>query len=435
MSQPLPMMTPRSADAAVVWRRGGALSVRELLLRAGAAANALPAHRYYLNACERRSTFLIAFLAALQRGAITLLPASRSDGALADLTRQFPDQMTLTDASIEEYASATRGAEADVPADTEPGRARVPADQVAAIVFTSGSTGTPLGHAKRWSTLLDTAALARERLLDPIGACNLVTTVPAQHMYGLETGILLTLGGGCAVSDERPFFPRDITEELSRVPEPRALVTTPAHLRACVAARAQLPPLALILSATAPLSRELAAEAEALSGAPVHEIYGCSETGSMASRRTIEGDLWQPFRGSHVEIVGGQATYSGEHLPAAVVLQDIIEQAPGGAFRLVGRSADLVKIAGKRASLADLTQQLLAVAGVADAVVFMPSEDGRCAALAVAPHCTREQVLAALATRIDSAFLPRPLKLVARLPRNDAGKLPRAALLAALVES
>jgi 3-hydroxymyristoyl/3-hydroxydecanoyl-(acyl carrier protein) dehydratase len=41
---------------------------------------------------------------------------------------------------------------------------------------------------------------------------------------------------------------------------------------------------------------------------------------------------------------------------------------------------------------------------------------------------TREQLLEALARRIDAAFLPRPLYLVNALPRNSVGKIPRQAL-------
>jgi acyl-coenzyme A synthetase/AMP-(fatty) acid ligase len=138
------------------------------------------------------------------------------------------------------------------------------------------------------------------------------------------------------------------------------------------------------------------------------------------------------LRGARLEAVAGGALYFSEHLPEPVSLQDLIEPADDGSFRLIGRARDLVKIAGKRASLADLTQQLLSVEGVTDAVIFMPGDEGRCAALAVAPAASREQILATLALHVDPAFLPRPLKLVAKLPRNEAGKLPRAALLAAL---
>lgn len=422
----LPMPERAGAEGVLVWRRSGPLRTAELFERAQALSRALPSCEYFVNLCERRGQFLIGFLAALQRGATTLLPSSRSAGNLAEVVLQYPDAVTLTDSVIDELSESPARAAALSPPTA--------ADPIGAIVFTSGSTGTPQGHAKSWSSMLAIAELTRARLLDKVGPCNLVATVPAQHMYGLEAGIMLALAGGCAVNDERPFFPRDIAEELARVPAPRVLVTTPAHLRACVTARAEFPSLALVISATAPLAGGLAADAESLWHAPVHEIYGCTEAGSLATRRTLDGDLWQPFRGTRIDVEGEQAMFRADYLPAAVALQDTIEVASGGEFRLVGRSGDLVKIAGKRASLADLTRHLLDVEGVADAVIFMPHDEGRCAALVVAPGLTREQVLVALAARVDPTLVPRPLKLVTRLPRNEAGKLPHAALIAALGE-
>jgi acyl-coenzyme A synthetase/AMP-(fatty) acid ligase len=98
----------------------------------------------------------------------------------------------------------------------------------------------------------------------------------------------------------------------------------------------------------------------------------------------------------------------------------------------------LIEVAGKRASLADLTRRVLALDGVRDAVVFQPGAESiatirRVAALVVvAPGLTAAQIHDRLAASVDPAFLPRPLLLVDALPRNELGKLPRAALLAAL---
>ncbi|HZF15165.1 MAG TPA: AMP-binding protein [Steroidobacteraceae bacterium] len=425
MTDELPLLVGREDRDVVVYCGSATLGAGDLIARSAHLYGRLPQRRFFVNTCERRGTFLIALLAALRAGATTLLPANPSVGAIAVLADLHPDQATLDDASVAAQVGPAIGSRVD--------RVRL-SGQPAVMVFTSGSTGVPQGHAKSWATLLAGAALTGERLFAQTGPCNLVTTVPSQHMFGLETGVLLTLGAGCSVSDERPFFPRDIAAALEAVPAPRVLVTTPTHLRACVTAGIRLPPLAFALSSTASLAADQAAAAEAFVDAPVIEIYGCTEAGAMATRRTIEGDRWHGLPGARFEPVDGGALYFSEHLPEPVALQDLIDAATDGSFRLLGRARDLVKVAGKRASLADLTQKLLAVEGVADAVIFMPSDDGRCAALVVAPLTSREQILAALARHIDPAFLPRPLKLVAKLPRNEAGKLPRAALLAAIDE-
>jgi acyl-coenzyme A synthetase/AMP-(fatty) acid ligase len=119
-----------------------------------------------------------------------------------------------------------------------------------------------------------------------------------------------------------------------------------------------------------------------------------------------------------------------------VLLQDIVELFHPGQFQLCGRSADLLEIAGKRASLGDLTRRLLALPGVEDGVIFQLDADSagvrRLAALVVAPGRCEAELLGELRQAVDPAFLPRPLKRVSCLPRNETGKLPRCALLAAI---
>jgi len=99
----------------------------------------------------------------------------------------------------------------------------------------------------------------------------------------------------------------------------------------------------------------------------------------------------------------------------------------------------MIEIAGKRASLSDLTRRLLDLPGVRDAVVFQPSDTEaeaqgvgrvqRIAAAVVAPTLTAAEILTALARSVDPVFLPRPLLRVAELPRNELGKTARAQLL------
>jgi acyl-coenzyme A synthetase/AMP-(fatty) acid ligase len=112
-----------------------------------------------------------------------------------------------------------------------------------------------------------------------------------------------------------------------------------------------------------------------------------------------------------------------------VVLQDLIATTTATRFHLRGRAADMVKVAGKRTSLADITRHLLAIPGVRDAAVLIPESDARPVAFVVAPGLSTQQILTALAGRIEPVFVPRPLLLVDSLPRNALGKLPREALL------
>lgn len=153
----------------------------------------------------------------------------------------------------------------------------------------------------------------------------------------------------------------------------------------------------------------------------------------MASRRTVDGDLWRFYDGMTSYEKNGIVYVRASHLPDLVPLNDFIEVQSDSRFKLLGRHADLINIAGNRASLSDLTLKLNAIEGVRDGVFLMPdSQTGedisRVVALVVAPDLDKKQILATLAEHIGPVFLPRPLYLVDSLPRNAMGKLPREAL-------
>jgi acyl-coenzyme A synthetase/AMP-(fatty) acid ligase len=119
----------------------------------------------------------------------------------------------------------------------------------------------------------------------------------------------------------------------------------------------------------------------------------------------------------------------GSHLPEDVMIPDIIEMVAGNAFRLLGRHQDVINIAGKRGSLAELNQRLNAMPGVNDGVIFMPRDSNRLAAMVVAPALSLADIRHYLDSRVEAVFLPRPIYLVAGLPRQETGKLARKAVL------
>ena len=278
------------------------------------------------------------------------------------------------------------------------------------------------------------AEAARLGLLDGRHHC-IVATVPPQHMYGFESSVLIALQSGAALSAAHPFYPADICAALAAVPRPCMLVTTPVHLRVLLGSGLDIPLPELVLSATAPLPPQLALAAEARLQAPVLEIYGCTETGQIASRRTTESAEWTLFPDITLHAAQGRVWAAGGHIEHAMPMADELELLTDERFLLHGRTADLVNIAGKRSSLGYLNFQLNAVPGVLDGTFFMPDDaDGenvtRLMAFAVAPGMTATALLAALRERVDANFIPRPLVLLDELPRNSTGKLPRDTLLA-----
>ena len=259
-------------------------------------------------------------------------------------------------------------------------------------------------------------------------------------MYGFESTVMLPLVSGAALTADRPFLPAEIDAAVERVPAPRTLFITPFHLRAWVES-GECVRVETVVSATAPLSQELARRTEAVAAGRLIEIYGSTETGQVATRETARTSEWHALEGIRIRTEGERAWASGAHIDEPTPLNDVIEVLGDGArFLLHGRTADMVNIAGKRSSLGYLDRQLASIPGVQDAVFFVPDEeeaDGvtRLTAFAVAPGLTAAGILAALRERLDPAFLPRPVVMLDRLPRALTGKLPRAALAALAAEA
>ncbi|MDO8904407.1 MAG: AMP-binding protein [Hydrogenophaga sp.] len=430
-----PLVTGVGLDHTIAWTPGGPRRVRDLIADAQCLAEQLPPCDHLLNVCQDRYRFAVGFTAGLLSGKVSLQPSSQSEETLRRVMTEHPDVVCLTDTDFDSL---------DMPQFRFPARLEVdpqeveeipliPAERLAAVLFTSGSTGLPQPHHKTWGKLVQNGRVEAIRLGLTVRPHAIVGTVPVQHSYGFESTFLQALHGGSAFWSGRPFYPQDIVAALAAVPAPRMLVTTPFHLSALLAADLDLPETDLLLSATAPLSGHLAAQAEARFGAPLHEIYGSTESGQLASRRTTDGAEWTLLDGVRLEQVGDETAAIDGHVEGRVPLSDIIECLPGQRFLLHGRHADLVNIAGKRTSLAYLNHQIGAVPGVVDAAFFLP--DGteaehitRLTAFVVAPGLDRATLQAELRQRMDAVFLPRPLVFVDALPRNDTGKLTREGL-------
>jgi acyl-CoA synthetase (AMP-forming)/AMP-acid ligase II len=420
-------------DAEFVARRGGQPIPRGAFLgEIVELAELLPDRPFVVNLCADRVRFAIALAAAMLRGQLTLLPSAGSAAAIGELCEDYSGLYALTDDGAADALPCASFAYPALPGAASGDAPSFPAGQVAAVLFTSGSTGKPQPSRRSWGRLVAGSLSAGAALgIDAHIGAALVATVPHAHSYGLESALMLPLQHGLLLDAERPFFQGDVAAALRDGARPGVLVTTPVHLRALVGEAGLA--AGLVLSATAPLPNELARQAEAAFGVPVFEIYGCSEAGQLAARRTVAGDVWRCLSGFRVRQDAAGSWACGPFEPDVLLSDDLALHGPD-AFTLRGRLAGLVNVAGKRSSLDHLTAQLLAIEGVEDGAFLMPDEDAaggvsRLAALVVAQEMEPAAILAALRQKIDPAFLPRPLRKVPALPRDSLGKLPRADML------
>jgi len=430
----IPLIRNFEAGAVFAFRDRRPIRVEEFLADARRLAGLIPDRQYVVNLCSDRYRFAVGLAAALLRRQVSLLPPNSTDDFLNRLSLDYPGAYCLGDGTAQasqfETFSYPQSTGEALSTSSSP---HVPEEQLAAISFTSGSTGRPRPHPKSWGALARAGRAGCERLgLGAYRNMSVLGTIPHQHMYGLESTILMVMQGGLRMHCGRPFFSADICAELEALPRPRGLVTTPVHLRMLLAEANDLPKADYLLCATAPLAPQLATEAERRFAAPLYEIYGCTEAGQVATRRPAESHQWRPLPGVAL-FENKEGTWAkGGHIEKEVLLGDVIEMCGRNAFLLHGRTADLINIAGKRTSLAHLNFHLNSIEGVRDGTFVMPEEDDgtvtRLTAFVVAPGLTSETIMAALRERIDAAFLPRPLCFVESLPRNETGKLPRMAL-------
>ena len=440
MTATIALLSHGSPTAIVAYRSGHAVTVQQFLDEAQQVAQRLPEGNHVLNVCADRYQFTVGLAACLISGRVSLLPSTHTPQVIEQLAAFAPDAFCLTDdrrcdiglarvyyPDLARPATALAASPFEVP--------RIPASQLAAIVFTSGSTGTPVPYRKTWGLLSRCVQNAAPRLGLSDGRSHaLVGTVPGQHMYGFESTVLLALLSGNALCAERPFYPADVAAAVGRVPQPRVLVTTPIHLRTLLTSEIEFPPVDLVMSATAPLSRELAREVEQRYRAPLLEIYGSTETGQIAMRRTAQTATWRLWPGVHLSFSDDQVVAYGGHVEQLTPLCDVIESTGEEEFLLHGRTSDLVNVAGKRSSFGYLNAQLNAIPGVIDGAFFLREEMSgstgvnRLGAVVVAPGLTAASLTEQLRLLVDPVFLPRPLLIVDELPRNATGKLPQQAL-------
>jgi len=439
----VPLLVPQTLQRPAMLGGARGWTWHEVHAAAAELASRLQPNTPICNLCATRLGFLITFLAALRRGCLQLLPPSGGSADLGALIEggQRPTIVVDDETLLRSVAHAQPGGLVylpEVPGHLPPAAAlafsRDP-DQPAVCLYTSGTTGTPRPQFKTLRQLDHGARALAARLGSEVegGLADLravVCSVPPQHMFGFETSVMLPLVTGIAVLERRPLLPSDVHAALAQCAGPAAWVATPLHLRALASATQTLTHCRFALVSTMPLAAGLAAQVEQLVQAPVIEILGSTETGVMATRRTARDTLWQAVGDVRLERSEAGTCAWGAHFPSPQEIPDLIELGHDGRFELLGRHADMVKIGGRRASLAGLNLLLQDLPGLVDGVFYLPRSDAVTDRLVLLHTGGLDRVAAErwLRARIDPTFLPRTFIAVARLPRDANGKLPNAAL-------
>lgn len=442
ISSPVGGFRPETADLSLVFspdrpvfqHPDGTISTGHDLLRAAHRTAALLPDAQIVSLCQDVWHFTVLFLATILRGQSVLLSSDRTPERLVQLatSRNAVCVVLEGDTPTDSLPPGTLILPApDGSGPDQPDNPVILFDREVATVFTSGSTGQPVAYAKKWGALVIRSIVARE-LLDPLETPSSLTgTVPPYHMYGFETLVCQAVHTRSLATTGLTAYPADWQKMLELTAEPRVLITTPLQMRALLRADLALPPIERIVSAAAPLAEDLARSTEEALLTVVTEIYGATEIGSIALRRTTDKSAWQLYDTIALHVNDDSVIISAPGAPN-IELADLVEQVDARHFRLIGRRNDVVKIAARRASLSALNTILTSLPCVEDGAFVPPNADdgerARMQVLVVATGVDAADILAGLRKQIDPVFLPRSITFVESMPRNSVGKLTAGAL-------
>ncbi len=307
------------------------------------------------------------------------------------------------------------------------------------VKLTSGTTGAP-------RPLFFTAAqmLADARQVTAtmgIGRDDVnYALIPFGHSYGLGNLTIPLLAQGVPVVCGSIALPQAIAADFERW-GPTVFPTVPIVWRALAAA--ELPPLALAslrlaISAGAPLPPEVARDFVARFGQSIHAFYGSSETGGIAFDRTgqqtlaggvgraLRGVRIKPLRGGRILVASGAVFTRGNRRRAgasgAWIPPDGAIVSSRGDITLTGRRGNVVKIAGRRVSLAEVVARLRATPGIRDAWVgLLPGRDVALGAVVAAERPAAE-LRALFQSSVAPWKTPKKWVVVPELPVTARGK-------------
>jgi malonyl-CoA/methylmalonyl-CoA synthetase len=360
------------------------------------------------------------------------------------------------------------GALTDVADDATPefDDVAVAPDDLAALLYTSGTTGRPKGALLSQRNLTSNA-VSLHRIWGFRPDDVLLHALPIFHVHGLFVAINCAIANGTGMV----FLPRfDVEEVLEALPRCSVFMGVPTYYtrllshpglaEACSRMR-------LLVSGSAPLLASTHDQLRIRTGLAILERYGMTETVMIASNpldserrpgtvgfplpdteiRITDGETGEPVAGDHIgdiEVRGPNVCAGYWRRPelngSAFTSDGFFRTGDLGAFdadgylRIVGRSTDLVISGGLNVYPKEVEEVLDSIDGVLEsAVVGIPDPDfGEAVAAAVVLDAGStigtDAIRAAARRRLAGFKMPKRIDLLDELPRNSLGKVEKKLL-------
>ena len=304
------------------------------------------------------------------------------------------------------------------------------------MFFTSGSTGFPTGAFKSRANIeTDMAALVRE--FGNFQIEKVVATVPFIHIYGFLAALLLPLKLNVDLLLKEHFLPHDL---LASAKPHHLVVTTPLYIKSLLRLdEAKDLSQTIFISSTGPLPSEIAKEFTDKFNTTLIQLFGSTETGSIAFKKQ-DDTFWNPFQGVVTTLNAEGLLHVKSPFISEILWQEGLVQTGGaiqsfdyalienGKFQLIGRSSNIVKIAGKRYATAQIEEILEAMDGIEKALVHVKHNNAELKdeVIQVFLETTRPITIKELKNTIKQKLgkinLPIELKVVDKISTTLMGK-------------
>jgi acyl-CoA synthetase (AMP-forming)/AMP-acid ligase II len=490
-------VTPRAGEVAVIeGPTGRSLTFGELLDRSASIAHGLiargvaPGDRVAF-ICPNLPEVALAYHGAIAAGAVAMMinPLSTAD-ELAKYFKVGSPRLAITVGplvgAIQSVApglpvialgEAPPGSEpltALLGGPTTPPDVAIAPDAIAAMPYSSGTTGFPKGvmltHRNVISQCLAIESVTDADLVVPGSA--VLAVLPFFHIYGIMAFLTFGLMHGARLIT-MPRFDLEQFVQLARRHEVPMIHVVPPILLALAKypGDLQLPHLKAALVSAAPLSAELAAEFTQRTGAIVFQAYGMTEVsgashmGSLDPARNKPGSPGRLIGNAEARVVSpetgadvapgerGEIWVRGPFMmkgyfedPVATAQTidrdgwlhtgDVGYVDADGDFWIVDRVKELIKYKGMQVAPAELEAVLLQHPAVADCAVYpqLDAEAGEIPKAAVVlkrgTSATAEELLQFVAARVSPYKRVRVLQFIDAIPKSASGKILRRVLVA-----
>ncbi|RBQ28031.1 AMP-binding protein [Aliarcobacter vitoriensis] len=251
------------------------------------------------------------------------------------------------------------------------------------LYFTSGSTGFPTAALKtRENIFLEIDDLTT--ILEKYTIKRVIVTVPFIHIYGSLFGLFYPLKHNIDIILKEHFLPNDL---LNLIDENSLVVTTPLYIKALnqLSTKKDLQN-SIFISSTAPLPSTDAKEFKDKFNSNIIQIFGSTETGGIAYKYNDE-ELWNALNSVKLSTdVDSRLKVSSPYVSNIIYEKELKKtnqevqtfdfvEIFDDKFKLIGRSSQILKIAGKRYSTIQIENILEKIEGINKALVLVNNSD------------------------------------------------------------